>query len=1142
MAGSILDKVPRRGTLTEAPRPSAGPETMASPWAQVAGMFGAASGLVLDAAEANATERGANAVTRDEEGNLGVRLMSNLTTIGRNYNRAASSAYLARLSGDMRTAASDFTRDSNGNPEAFSAAWSGYAENILGKVPPRLRGGVQAMLEDVGGTTSRGIQDARFEADMSEFADAIETERERRRNDLLRMAELGLTGTPEFQRAVAEYRDLGQEVAGNPAFAVSAEAQTYADDRFAAQLRIEYARGEVARRFASSPLEARAWAEEYLAAEDLELTPEERRDAVAGIMQQFTASSSEYNLRRQAVRDQYAGLKTALQSDAMPIDPTEVAAAITAFEAVQDYAGAAEIRMLVNTRQQLDAFRAADQATQLGIFDANTAAAAGLAEPAAVAFLSERGGSNLDWRNVSTGMASSIMRAAQDFEAANPGQRAGFTSAARSAEQQAQLYANYTQQPVVWEGVTYRPNVPPGYQGLAAPPGSSRHQTGNAVDLADGAFLAWMQEPGRAASYGLEFLSGEAGRVDPGHIQLIGGASGGGAGVVPPAVWQGQREVMTDELRVMLDQYDTVIGGGYGIGEEEANILVGFARAADDPALTSRVQTIITESMTNALVNPLNARTAEQLLVELNAAGNNGEGYVAAIMQTQAEAIERNKDELRQNNPAMLGQVQGLYELSPMPSNVADLPGAIETRATQLAQLSAAEGVAYQRLLQPEEAAQFAEAFRTADVNGRTAMVTAFAGAIDDIDVLNATLGQFMEEGATGLAMAGAIAAVNPAMAEAVVRGQALLQINGAWAVDREDAADGTLGLEGYAAEHIPFGAFAGNGLLEGARQSLIEAAHYAYVGLAAAAGVEPGDAVVPELMQQAFDGVTGGTVTFNGQPVISPVYGMSQDEFDRAWMRVASPVPGAGLWEPLRATPAPIEIALRGAQTAEGVPIMWEDVWRSSDVFLESTGDGRYAIRFGTGPGAGYAMQADGTLFELDMKRALAIYAMDGPEAPSIWQQAAERAPAQATVTRAEPEMGLGPQVLPTPRNPPAGGDGLVARDFPMPSAPRPGLLEGFGETGPAPAEPQAFEQRMERDLASREALNITPGAPEWDEAQAILATASPRNPEELTRENFYALMIVSNRPRGELLRMMATQWGTSVMLLNQKLGLPGL
>lgn len=96
-----------------------------------------------------------------------------------------------------------------------------------------------------------------------------------------------------------------------------------------------------------------------------------------------------------------------------------------------------------------------------------------------------------------------LRTAIEDAEKAT-GQKAVVQDFKRTTQEQAEAYQRYRT----------------GQGGLAAPPGSSRHEIGQAADIGDGPVQAWLHA--NAAKYGLEFLPGRAGQVDPGHIQLAG--------------------------------------------------------------------------------------------------------------------------------------------------------------------------------------------------------------------------------------------------------------------------------------------------------------------------------------------------------------------------------------------------------------------------------------------------------------------------------------------------------------------------------------------------------------------------------------------------------------------------------------------
>jgi hypothetical protein len=131
--------------------------------------------------------------------------------------------------------------------------------------------------------------------------------------------------------------------------------------------------------------------------------------------------------------------------------------------------------------------------------------------------------------NLTPQFGSALSKAIADATKAT-GQPLNITEGYRDARTQAQYYANYTGKPVTWEGVTYNPQK---QGGLAAPPGQSFHQLGEAADLTPGAALDWLhQNIGKYPE--LAFLPGAAGTQDPVHIQYAGtGAAASTAGAPP---------------------------------------------------------------------------------------------------------------------------------------------------------------------------------------------------------------------------------------------------------------------------------------------------------------------------------------------------------------------------------------------------------------------------------------------------------------------------------------------------------------------------------------------------------------------------------------------------------------------------------
>jgi hypothetical protein len=115
-------------------------------------------------------------------------------------------------------------------------------------------------------------------------------------------------------------------------------------------------------------------------------------------------------------------------------------------------------------------------------------------------FFAERNKQNLDYADLNSDFAASLKKATTDAEAIT-GEKAEFTSLARTREKQAELYYNY------------KHHI--GGQGLAAPPGTSLHEKGMAADLAAGKVRDYIRA--NAPKYGMELVPG-----DPEHVQMSG--------------------------------------------------------------------------------------------------------------------------------------------------------------------------------------------------------------------------------------------------------------------------------------------------------------------------------------------------------------------------------------------------------------------------------------------------------------------------------------------------------------------------------------------------------------------------------------------------------------------------------------------
>jgi hypothetical protein len=120
-------------------------------------------------------------------------------------------------------------------------------------------------------------------------------------------------------------------------------------------------------------------------------------------------------------------------------------------------------------------------------------------DPATDDFFAQRG--NARSEGMHPEFYARLRSAVEDAEAST-GEKVKFNSLTRTNDEQRAAYDRYRS----------------GHGGLAAPPGHSQHEIGRAADIAPGKALDWLHE--NSGGYGLDFLKGRAGRMDPVHIQL----------------------------------------------------------------------------------------------------------------------------------------------------------------------------------------------------------------------------------------------------------------------------------------------------------------------------------------------------------------------------------------------------------------------------------------------------------------------------------------------------------------------------------------------------------------------------------------------------------------------------------------------
>lgn len=156
---------------------------------------------------ADAELAGSNtAVTRDEQGNLQVRLYDNSSAANRAYNEAALARYAADFSLDNQRIAAELHARHLNDPAGFDAEWQGRMQGALQQVPPQARGLAETKLQEIGQQHYGNLLLNKAAADRGLAEDSLKNLLTRDETDYYNLAEAGQLKLDKATRTLAEIR------------------------------------------------------------------------------------------------------------------------------------------------------------------------------------------------------------------------------------------------------------------------------------------------------------------------------------------------------------------------------------------------------------------------------------------------------------------------------------------------------------------------------------------------------------------------------------------------------------------------------------------------------------------------------------------------------------------------------------------------------------------------------------------------------------------------------------------------------------------------------------------------------------------------------------------------------------------------
>ncbi|MGO1160447.1 transglycosylase SLT domain-containing protein [Brucella sp. C7-11G] len=521
------------------------------------------------------------------------------------------------------------------------------------------------------------------------------------------------------------------------------------------------------------------------------------------------------------------------------------------------------------------------------------------------------------------------------IQAAPPGisEKLGIYSGARSVERQTEL----------WDAALKKyGSVAEARKWVAPPPGvagskGSNHNHGTAADLsyngqslknAPPEVVDWLHS--HAKDFGLKFpLSNENWHIEDDSTR--GGAPNTSRPTMDPEVIKAYRSGVTADAKSLWGDMKDGISKGIPPAANEMSLLTRQLSVIDDPQFRREVTSYLSSEDAASMFATMPPQQATALLDELKVDAGDGATIAQQQIMETAERTAKRVAEAMQNDPIGYG-AQRQWTPSVPAIDLAAGPDAVgsafKARQTSI-DLLQARGMIQPgtSALRPQDKAVLNQVLTQGTPGEQAQLFGAMSKNLDPKTYM-ATMGALAgDANSRTAASAGALYQYNPQVAEGVLRGQALLKENPNFAPKKTD--DNQTLID----EILPPQAFGAG--LEGSRQMLLDSARARYADLSNSVGDTSGE-FNQERMTQSINEVTGGMIDFNGQNIMAPKYGMSQQDFDSVITNLS-------------------DEALSGAITSEGQQITASDLRRYGR--LRAVSDGRYLLEFGLEDAPTFAM-----------------------------------------------------------------------------------------------------------------------------------------------------------------------------------------
>lgn len=518
------------------------------------------------------------------------------------------------------------------------------------------------------------------------------------------------------------------------------------------------------------------------------------------------------------------------------------------------------------------------------------------------------------------------VKVARMFEAAPADIKAGLGiySGARSNERQAEL----------WQEALKKYGSIDEARRWVAPPGHSEHNKGNAADLAfNGQSLknapanvvSWVHD--NAKQFGLKFPLGN----ENWHVE--DDSTRGGKGTRPPVdpeVVKEYRQEVTSDAKTLFTGIKAGFDKGMTPAVSDMNLLSRQLAIVDDQDFRKEVSDYFNAQTAVTGAAGMAPGQLESLISTLQSDAADGATVAQQQILTGLQQSQEARAKALNDDPIGYAARKGMIAAPPAldPSQPDSWGKTFQSLQQGVDVLQSRGEVGNISALRPEMLSQVTQMLDQSPPQQSIQLLSSMAANMRP-ETYKATLGKLYASGqGRAAATAGALAPLNPAAAEGILRGQILLKENPNLAPKKTD--DNRASID----EMLPTTAMAPG--YEGSRQFLLESATARYADLSQQSGDTSGD-LSADRMQQAVTEVTGGVLDMNGYPTIAPTYGMKQDDFDKRLSQLT-------------------DQDLAGAITSTGQRVSARDLLNEGR--LRAVADGRYILEFGRPDSPTYVMR----------------------------------------------------------------------------------------------------------------------------------------------------------------------------------------